>query len=148
MGEEVGPEAYADVWVVIPEQHANGRAGSAAAIMGEARRLADALGCYLRAVVESEIGVAWAIECGSDKAHVTADVAEYLATQRPEFVMLPAGEEALAARLAHGFGAGLLTGALGGLEIDPETRALRGRHAVYGGDYFLEIEVATAVKVV
>jgi len=74
------------------------------------------------------------------------DAGDYLAGQEPEFVLLPADEEALAARLAQDWGAGLITRAVGGLEVDPETRSLRGKHAVYGGEYYLRLEVVSRAK--
>jgi len=138
LGEDVTAEANADIWVVAPGE-------AAQMLIGEARRLADGLGCYVQAVAGTEAEGARALEWGADKAHVTADPGAYLAAQRPEFVLLPPDEESLAAQLAQAWGAGLITRAEG-LEIDPETRALRGRHAVYGGEYYLSVEVTSPVK--
>ncbi len=138
LGEDVTAEPNADIWVAA--------SGSAApSLIGEARRLADGLGCYVQAVVETEAEGAQALEWGADKAHVAADLGAYLAAQRPEFVLAAGEHEALAARLAQTWGAGLISEAEG-LEIDPETRALRGRRAVYGGEYYLSIEVNSPVK--
>jgi electron transfer flavoprotein alpha subunit len=138
LGEDVTTEANADIWVAA--------AGEAAArLLGEARRLADGLGCYVHAVVGNEAEAARALEAGADKAHVTLDTNGYLATQRPEFVLLPTGDETLAAQLAQAWEAGLMTGAEG-LAIDPETRALLGRHGVYGGEYYLELAITSPVK--
>lgn len=143
LGEDVGGAAYSDLWVVLPS--AAGGALAATALLGEARRLADGLGCYVHAVLADEAAGAEAIALGADRAHITADVLGYVAAQQPEFVLLPAALTSLAAQLAQRLGAGLITNTPT-LEIDGDTRTLRGAHPVYGGDYALELEVTTPVK--
>lgn len=132
LGEDASAVEYRDLWVVpaVP------------ALVAEARRLADGLGCYLHAVVADEALAAEAIALGADRVHVALDAVNYLAGQHPEFVLLPAGQEAIAARLAQRLGAGLIT-RTPTVEIDPDTRALRGAHPVYGGEYALDLEVTT-----
>ena len=136
LGEDASAVEYRDLWVVpaVP------------ALVAEARRLADGLGCYLHAVVADEALAAEAIALGADRVHVALDAVNYLAGQHPEFVLLPAGQEAIAARLAQRLGAGLIT-RTPTVEIDPDTRALRGAHPVYGGEYALDLEVTTPAKI-
>lgn len=143
LGEDASGAAYRDLWVVLPNDAAG--APAATALLGEARRLADGLGCYVQAVIADEAVGAEAIALGADRAHVTADPLSYLAAQQPEFLLLPAALNTLAAQLAQRLGAGLITGTAG-VEIDGDTRALRGAHPVYGGEYALELEVTTPVK--
>lgn len=143
LGEDAGGMPYSDIWVVLPAQPSGELA--ATALLAEARRLADALGCYVHAVIADEAVGAEAIALGADRAHVTADTLGYLATQQPEFVLLPMALNTLAAQLAQRLGAGLITNTTT-VEIDGDTRALRGAHPVYGGGYSLELEVTTPVK--
>jgi electron transfer flavoprotein alpha subunit len=151
LGEDVSSESYSDIWVVVgPGRDAalgEGAAPEEAALLGEARRLADGLGCYVHAVIADEAGGAAAIAYGADRVHVAADAAGYLAGQHPEFVLLPASLNDLGARIAQHFEAGLITNAAGGLEIEADTRALLGRRPVYEGEYLLELAVTSAVKV-
>lgn len=167
MGEAIPSETGADIWVVLPPTGRADRASAGdlgrlggpahsvdlarsggAALLAEARRLADGLGCYVHAVLPEAAAVAAqdAIAFGADQVHVTGDVAGFIAGQRPEFVLLPAGCEALAAALAETFGAGLITGAVDGVAIDPETRELLAAHPVYGGEYELGARVTSSVK--
>jgi electron transfer flavoprotein alpha subunit len=143
LGEDLGSAPASDIWVLLPE---TADAEAAARLLAEARRLADGLGCYVHAVTPDESAAARAIPLGADRAHAALDPYAYLSGQHPEFILLPGGQEALAAALAQGFGAGLLTQAIGGLEIDNDTRALRGRHPVYGGDYYLDVEITSPIK--
>jgi electron transfer flavoprotein alpha subunit len=147
MGEEIPAETYSDIWVVLPGDATQERASAGdLAMVGEARRLADGLGCYVHAVVPSEALARAAIDCGADRVHVTGRPGAYVAEQHPEFVLWPASENAQAAALAQRLRAGLVTGVGGGLQIDPDTRELLASHPVYGGDYFVDTIVTSAVK--
>jgi electron transfer flavoprotein alpha subunit len=142
LGEDLGAANTADVWVALPTAPAAGEL----ALVAEARRLADGLGCYVHAVVGDEAAAQAAIASGADRAHVTADSAAFLAGQQPEFVLLPAAHNALAAGLAQRLQAGLITDVRGSLAIEPDTRALLASHPVYGGEYYLDLAVTAAVK--
>jgi electron transfer flavoprotein alpha subunit len=147
MGEELTAESNAGVWVVVPGDSVEGRASAGdLALVAEARRLADGLGCYVHAVVASEAYAQEAIAYGADRVHVTGQAAAYLAGQHPEFVLLPASENGQAAALAQRLRAGLVTGVRGGVQVEPDTRALLASHPVYGGDYFVDMAVTSAVK--
>jgi electron transfer flavoprotein alpha subunit len=145
LGEDVTAASAADIWVVTPEGQA------AARLVGEARRLADGLGCYVHAVVAagaaSEAQAAACLACGADRVHVAADAAGYLEAQQPEFVLFDAAESAAAAQLAQRKGAGLITGVRGPLSVDESTRALLGAHPVYDGEYCLDLAVTSTVKI-
>jgi len=146
LGEDVTAANNTDVWVVLPAPVGSAARPADLALVGEARRLADGLGCYVHAVVGSEAAAQAAIACGADRAHVTADPAAYLASQQPEFVLFASVENALAGALAQRLKAGLITNTVGPLAIDGDTRALLGSHAVYGGEYFLDLAVTSPVK--
>jgi len=128
LGEDLPATTTADVWVVLDSP-----AASDLALVSEARRLADTLGCYVHVVLASEADAAPAISAGADRVHVTADPAGFLAGQEPEFVLLTAAHNALAASLAQKFQAGLITNVPGSVTVDPDTRDLLGAHPVYGG---------------
>jgi electron transfer flavoprotein alpha subunit len=145
LGEDVAAEAFSDIWVVLPA--AGAEDPSAAAVLGEARRQADQLGCYVHAVVEREAEAQPAFALGADRTHVTADAAEYLAGQHPEFVLLPAALNRLAAQIAQRLDAGLITNATGEIAVDADTRALLASRPVYGGDYALDLAVTAPVKI-
>jgi electron transfer flavoprotein alpha subunit len=145
MGEDLSAEAYSDIWVVFPA--AEGDRLPDAALLGEARRLADALGCYVHAVISDPSASQSAVALGADRVHVTSDAVEYLAGQHPEFVLLPAGLNGLAARLAQRLDAGLMTNLVSGPDIEADTRALLGSRPVYGGDYYVDLAVTSPVKI-
>ncbi|MCC6191028.1 MAG: electron transfer flavoprotein subunit alpha/FixB family protein [Anaerolineales bacterium] len=145
LGEDLAAETFSDIWVVLPGHEAATPAG--AAVLAEARRLADALGCYVHAVLSDDAAAPAAVAFGADRAHITADAVEYVSGQNPEFVLLPAGLNALAARLAQRLDSGLITAVTAGLDVDPDTRALRGSRPVYGGDYLLDLAVTSPVKI-
>ena len=146
LGEDVTTTTAADFWVVLPGNAAGALLPGDLALVGEARRLADGLGCYVHAVIPTNDAAGPAIAAGADRAHVTLDPAGYLAGQQPEFVLLPATHNALAAALAQRFQAGLITNVRGPLSVESDTRALLAPHPVYGGDYFLDLAVTSAVK--
>jgi electron transfer flavoprotein alpha subunit len=143
MGEDLAAEGGADIWLVVPELGS----GSGTRLVGEARRLADGLGCYVQVVVGDEAAAENAIVIGADRVHVVVDAWEYVASQKPEFVLSLARDNAAAAQYAETVGAGLITNACAGLSIEDGTRALLGSHAVYGGEFRLDRAVTSAVKV-
>jgi electron transfer flavoprotein alpha subunit len=139
MGEDLAAENYADIWTVIPDR-------AALPLLGEARRLADALGCYVHAVI-SEAGLSeHVIALGADRVHVVEAPGLFLQSQYPEFALYPVSESEPAARAAQRHKAGLLTDARN-LSVDDSTRALLGSHPVYGGDYFLDFAVTSPAKI-
>jgi electron transfer flavoprotein alpha subunit len=138
-GEELTAENVADIWVALPSL-------AAAPLLGEARRLADLLGCYLHAVVADGSANDQVIAFGADRVHVAEDAGAFLAGQKPEFVFLPVSQDVQAAQLAQRLRAGLITDARN-VSIDDSTRALLGSHPVYGGDYFLDFAVTSPVKI-
>jgi electron transfer flavoprotein alpha subunit len=139
MGEDLTSENVADIWVALPTL-------AAAPLLGEARRLADMLGCYVHAVVTDEGLSDQAIAFGADRVHIAAEAGAFLAGQQPEFVFFPVGQNAPAAQFAQHLHAGLITDARN-LSVDDATRALVGSHPVYGGEYFLDFAITSPVKV-
>ena len=87
LGEDISATTAADVWVVLP---ADGNTASPAelALIGEARRLADGLGCYVHAVTTQEDVAQILIASGADRVHVTQAPAAYLSQQQPEFIQI------------------------------------------------------------
>ncbi len=143
LGESVDTESAADIWAVAPRLGS----GEGARLIGEARRLADGLGCYVHALVGDEAAAQTAVALGADRAHVVAEPASYLAQQQPEFVLFAENDAAAAAQYAQRAGAGLITGVRGGLRIEDETRALLGAHPVYEGAYLVDRAATSATKV-
>src|SRR5437868_5192930 len=101
LGENISATNNADVWVVLPTTASAPLSPGNLALVAEARRLADGLGCYLHVVLTHDADAPAAIAGGADRAHVTADPAAYLASQQPEFVLFSAANNALAAALAQ-----------------------------------------------
>jgi electron transfer flavoprotein alpha subunit len=140
MGADITAENYADIWVALP-------ALAAAPLLGEARRLADSLGCYVHAVIADERLSVEAIAFGADRVHVAMDAGAFLAGQQPEFVFLSVNQNVQAARLAQRLRAGLITDARNVSTSGDSTRALLGSHPIYGGEYFLDFAITSPVKV-
>lgn len=138
VGEDLSAASYADIWAVLPD------AGTLP-LLGEARRLADSLGCYVHAVIADEALAQRAIACGADRVHVTEVPGMYLQGQHPEFALYPVSRNAQAAKAAQKHSAGLITDARN-LSIDDSTRALGGSHPVYGGEYFVDVALTSAAK--
>src|SRR5258707_451272 len=147
MGEALPAESNSGIWVVLPGEYGLDltRSGGAA-LLSEARRMADSMGCLVHTVVEQAEAAEEAIAFGADQAMVASDTFGSLEGQQPEFVFLPDGCGALAARLAQRWGAGLVTNVARGMTIDPETRALLAAHPVYDGEYELSYRVTSHVK--
>jgi len=140
MGEDITAENYADIWVALP-------ALAAAPLLGEARRLADSLGCYVHAVIADERLSVEAIAFGADRVHVAVDAGAFLAGQQPEFVFFSVNQNVQAARLAQRLRAGLITDARNVSTSGDSTRALLGSHPIYGGEYFLDLAITSPAKV-
>jgi electron transfer flavoprotein alpha subunit len=139
--DALSAESFSDIWVAVPDS-------AAAPLLGEARRLADTLGCYVHAVVTDPGLAEMAITCGADRVHpvAAAQWGAFWAAQRPEFAFFPVSLNGFAAWLAETLRAGLLTDARA-LAVDDATRALRGAHPVYGGDYLLDLALPTFAKI-
>ena len=146
LGEDLAATTAADVWVLFPAA-AGATSSGDLALVSEARRLADGLGCYVHAVVTSADAAPPAIAAGADRVHVSADPAGYLAAQQPEFILLSSAHNALAAALAQRLQSGLITNVPGPVAVEPDTRALLGAHPVYSGEYFLDLEVTSPIKI-
>lgn len=129
---------YSDIWVVLPEV-------SALPLLGEARRLADGLGCYVHAVIRDAGLSEQAIALGADRVHIADRPGVFLTTQKPEFALFPLNKNAQAAQVAQQHNAGLITDARH-LSIDDSSRALLGSHPVYGGDYLIDITITSPAK--
>ena len=138
MGEDLSAVSYADIWVVVPD-------ADALPLLGEARRLADSLGCYVHAVIGEASLAQRAIECGADRVHVTEVPGLFMQSQHPEFALYPVAKNAQAAKAAQKHHAGLITDARN-LSVDDSTRALIGSHPVYGGEYCVDVAVTSAAK--
>ncbi len=137
MGEDLAT-GYADIWVSAPDP-------ADLPLLGEARRLADLLGCYVHVVITDESTSDRAIALGADKVHVASRPGEFLLTQYPEFCFFAANKLHQAARAAQRHKAGLITDARH-LSVDEHSRALLGSHPVYGGEYLLDFALTSPAK--
>lgn len=140
MGEDLAAANYADIWVSAPDP-------ADLPLIGEARRLADSLGCYVHAVITDEAQANRAIALGADKVHVASRPGEFLLTQHPEFCFFAANKLHQAARAAQRHKAGLIADARN-LSVDDFSRALLGSHPVYGGEYLLDFALTSPAKFV
>jgi electron transfer flavoprotein alpha subunit len=138
LGQDLTSATYSDIWVVLPDP-------SALPLLGEARRLADGLGCYVHAVIGDESQSEKVIALGADRVHVAAVPGLFLHTQRPEFAFFPISRNGQAARAAQHHKAGLITDARH-LSVDEASRALLGSHPVYGGEYCLDFAITSSAK--
>ncbi len=142
LGESLQVEEHRDIWVVALGD------GLPTDLIGEARRMADALGAYVH-VVGPAAQAKTAIACGADRVHTvepldspeasvaTLDAA--FAAQKPEFVLFPAGSLAqeVAPRLAERMRGGLVMNCAA-LRLDEVERRVIASCPVYRGDYFLD----------
>ena len=136
--EDLSATDYADIWVVAPDREA-------LPLLGEARRLADSLGCYVHAVISEASLSEYVIALGADKVHVAEVPGLFVQTQYPEFALYPVSKNHQAAKAAQKHQAGLITDARN-LSVDESTRALLGSHPVYGGEYFLDFALTSPAK--
>jgi electron transfer flavoprotein alpha subunit len=148
-----GGEGYRNIWVLAETE--NGELPPATLeTMGQARELADQIGCYVFALLLGagvQALAASLIAYGADKVLVADDpaLAEYqpqdhtriisgLVTEyRPEILFLPAtllGSD-LAPRLAQALETGLISNCVK-LDLDMSERLLLGTCPMYGGEMF------------
>lgn len=135
---EISAQDYSDIWTVIPD-------ASALPLLGEARRLADGLGCYVHAIVGDAGLGELSISLGADRVHVVDVAGVFVQTQSPEFAFFPTSKMVQAAWAAQRHKAGLITDARN-LSIDDSTRALLGSHPVYGGEYLIDFAISSPAK--
>jgi electron transfer flavoprotein alpha subunit len=154
----VDPKAYKDVWVFIEQE--NGKVSHVAfELLGEGRKLADALGCRLCGILladggDSEACIREAAAYGAEKIYVSesplfkvhrtdpfaAAMAGLVRKYKPEIVLIGATTQgrdfsgAVATALETG-----LTADCTGLDIDPDTKYLRQTRPAFGGNIMAQI---------
>ncbi len=159
--EEKGVEGldisdYKDVWVFI--EHKRGRIANVSfELLGEGRKLADALGCKLSGMLLGD-GVEEcareAIKHGADKVYLTespilkeyrtdaytAGAVNLIKKYKPEIVIFGATTQGrdFAGTIATTICTGL-TADCTGLDIDPETKLLRQTRPAFGGNIMATI---------
>ena len=159
--EEKGVEGldisdYKDVWVFI--EHKRGRIANVSfELLGEGRKLADALGCKLSGMLLGD-GVEEcareAIKHGADKVYLTespilkeyrtdaytAGAVNLIKQYKPEIVIFGATTQGrdFAGTIATTICTGL-TADCTGLDIDPETKLLRQTRPAFGGNIMATI---------
>ncbi len=153
VGEAVEESPYRDIWVVV-EKKGDALAPVVLEMLGQARRLADSLGVYVKAVFLGESTEELRRELisnGADVVYVSDDprlneysteiytkvLSDLVEEGKPEIVLLGAtgiGRD-LAPRLAQRLGTALFTNCLR-LEIDEMQRQLLATYPLYGGEYF------------
>ena len=147
---------YKDVWVFI--EHKRGRIANVSfELLGEGRKLADALGCKLSGMLLGE-GVEEcareAIKHGADKVYLTessilkeyrtdaytAGAVNLIKQYKPEIVIFGATTQGrdFAGTIATTICTGL-TADCTGLDIDPETKLLRQTRPAFGGNIMATI---------
>ena len=151
------PAAEGEVWV-FAEQSGGSVATVTYELLGEGRKLADALGVRLAAVLlgSGTEAMARALgERGADRVYVAdrpelavfqderyaAVIADAVRREKPQIVLCGATAigRSLASRIAVGVGAGL-TADCTALAIDPETRHLLQTRPAFGGNILATIE--------
>jgi electron transfer flavoprotein alpha subunit len=148
--------AYKDVWVFI--EHEQGKVSSVSfELLGEGRKLADALGCKLGGFIfgkEVEGFIKEAIAYGAEKVYVTESpllepyrtdpfacaAVNLIRKYKPEVVLFGATVQGrdFAGTVATTLEAGL-TADCTGLDIDPETKYLRQTRPAFGGNIMATI---------
>ena len=159
--EEKGVEGldisdYKDVWVFI--EHKRGRIANVSfELLGEGRKLADALGCKLSGMLLGngvEECAREAIKHGADKVYLTespilkeyrtdaytAGAVNLIKKYKPEIVIFGATTQGrdFAGTIATTICTGL-TADCTGLDIDPETKLLRQTRPAFGGNIMATI---------
>ena len=147
---------YKDVWVFI--EHKRGRiANVSLELLGEGRKLADALGCKLSGMLLGEGGEECAREAityGADKVYLTespilrdyrtdpytAGAVNLIKQYKPEIVIFGATTQGrdFAGTIATTIYTGL-TADCTGLDIDPETKLLKQTRPAFGGNIMATI---------
>ncbi|MDI6762012.1 MAG: electron transfer flavoprotein subunit alpha [Thermodesulfobacteriota bacterium] len=148
--------AYKDVWVFI--EHEQGKVSSVSfELLGEGRKLADAIGCKLSGFIfgkEAEGFIKEAIAYGAEKVYVTESsllepyrtdpfacaAVNLIRKYKPEIVLFGATIQGrdFAGTVATTLGTGL-TADCTGLEIDPETKYLKQTRPAFGGNIMATI---------
>lgn len=152
----IDTSAYKDVWVFV--EHEQGKVSSVSfELLGEGRKLADALGCKLCGFVfgkEAEEFVKEAIAYGAEKVYVTESpllelyrtdpfacaAVNLIRKYKPEIVLFGATVQGrdFAGTVATTLEAGL-TADCTGLDIDPETKYLKQTRPAFGGNIMATI---------
>jgi NAD-dependent dihydropyrimidine dehydrogenase PreA subunit len=147
-----GKDEYKDIWV-FAEQKGGHIANVVYELLGEGRRLADALGVKLGALLLGGSGIAALagelIASGADVAYVaqhdilenfnddpyTDVISGLIGMHKPQAVLMGATSvgRSLAPRVATKVGTGL-TADCTGLDIDPETKNLMQTRPAFGGN--------------
>jgi electron transfer flavoprotein alpha subunit len=148
--------AYKDVWIFIEHEH--GKVGSVSfELLGEGRKLADALGCKLCGMLFGEKVddfIKEAVAYGAERVYVTESpvLKQYRADPyacaavnlirkyKPEIVLFGATTQGrdFAGTVATTLEVGL-TADCTGLDIDPETKYLRQTRPAFGGNIMATI---------
>jgi len=152
----IDTSAYKDVWIFV--EHEQGKVSSVSfELLGEGRKLADALGCKLCGFIfGKEVGefVKETMAYGAEKIYVTeSPLLEYYRTDpfacaavnlirkyKPEIVLFGATVQGrdFAGTVATTLEAGL-TADCTGLDIDPETKYLKQTRPAFGGNIMATI---------
>lgn len=154
----IDTSAYKDVWVFI--EHEFGKvSGVSFELLGEGRKLADALGCKLCGMLFADPEVAEtfakeAIAYGAEKVYLVESplfkiyrtdpyakaAVDLIRKYRPEIVLLGATTQGrdFAGTVATSLEVGL-TADCTGLDIDPETKYLRQTRPAFGGNIMATI---------
>lgn len=148
--------AYKDIWVFI--EHEQGKVSSVSfELLGEGRKLADAIGCKLCGFIfgkEVEGFIKEAIAYGAEKVYVTESpllepyrndpfacaAVNLIRKYKPEIVLFGATVQGrdFAGTVATTLEAGL-TADCTGLDIDPETKYLKQTRPAFGGNIMATI---------
>ena len=152
----IDPGAYKNVWVFIEHEH--GKVSTVSfELLGEGRKLADALGCHLCGMIFGdgvEGFVKEAIAYGAETVYVTESpileqyrtdpyacaAANLIRKYKPEIVLFGATTQGrdFAGTVATTLEVGL-TADCTGLDIDPETKYLRQTRPAFGGNIMATI---------
>ena len=147
---------YKDVWVFI--EHEQGKVSSVSfELLGEGRKLADALGCKVCGMLfgsKVDDYIKEAIAYGAEKVYVTESpllesyrtdpfacaAINFIRKYKPEIVIFGATTQGrdFAGTVATTLGAGL-TADCTGLDIDPETKFLKQTRPAFGGNIMATI---------
>jgi len=147
---------YKDVWVFI--EHEQGKVSSVSfELLGEGRKLADAIGCKVCGMLfgsKVDDYIKEAIAYGAEKVYVTESplledyrtdpfacaAINFIKKYKPEIVIFGATTQGrdFAGTVATTLGAGL-TADCTGLDIDPETKYLKQTRPAFGGNIMATI---------
>ena len=149
MGDAATTEDYRDLWIV----DVDGARG--AALLNEARRMADSLGAYVHYIgaMDSEEAIAF----GADRIHpltvnsrdaAVSALASFFDSHKPEFVFFTAGDYAneVANRLAGKLNGGAITDCIA-LRLDESASEIVALHPVYDGAYYLDSAITAKPQI-